>query len=349
MHDFPRLRPAAPAAFLSLSAAATAVPVPPQTTASGYAFAFPSSGPRLEIEPAIGARFTSLKLGTAEFLFVDRAGLNWGATFWPSPQNTWGWPPSEALDRAPYTGGPAGNSLVLASAKDNSTQLSFAKRISAEDADTSFRLAFSVRNGSGAARMNTPWLVTRVLPGGLTFFAKGPGRGDLASQVKEVSGWLWFDYDAAVIPGGSPKYYGDGAGWMAHVDRNGILLLEVFPDIAASQAAPEEAEVEIYTDPAKKYMEIEHQGAYASIPPGDSAVWTTRWFLRKLPAGAEKKAGDPKLMALVSELLTRASTGLASTPAAPRPMGKRSRRSIRLFQAEAPGSRPIDARGRANP
>lgn len=337
--------------FLAAAAPLRAGPVIPQVSGSGYAFAFPSSGPRLEVEPSIGARLSSLKLGAIEFLFVDRAGINWGATFWPSPQSVWAWPPPEALDRSPYAGGPQGGILALAGAQDPATRLSFAKRFSAEDADTSFRLGFAMLNGSASPKPVAPWMVTRVLPGGLTFFAKGriAGHGDLAPQVKEASGWMWFDHGAAVLPAGSPKYYADGAGWMAHVDRNGLLLLETFRDIDPAEAAPDEAEIEIYADPAGKYMEIEHQGAYASIPPGDSAAWTTRWYLRRLPDGVERKAGDPRLMALVADLLRRASTGLAEPPANRRPQPKGFRPRVGIFQSERRNPRPVDAGGRAIP
>lgn len=344
-----------PAALLAcLHAAAAplrAAPVLPQVSGSGYVFAFPASGPRLEVEPNTGARLSSLKLDGREFLYLDKSQMNWGSTLWPSPQSAWNWPPPEALDRAPYAGGPQGAILALAGAGDPATGLSFAKRFSAEEADTSFRFAFAMRNGSALAKPVAPWMVTRVLPGGLTFFAKGreAGHGDLSPQVKEVSGWMWFDHAAAVLPSGSPKYFADGAGWMAHIDRDGLLLLETFPDIAPAEAAPGESEIEIYADPAGKYMEIEHQGAYASIPSGDSASWTTRWYLRKLPAGVARKAGDPGLMALVTELLKRASTGLAEPPGNRDPHRKRARRKVGAFHDGTPDKRTVDAAGRSLP
>lgn len=344
-----------PAAILAwlLAAAAPlrAAPVIPQVSGSAYVFAFPASGPRLEVEPDTGARITSLTLSGREFLYLDKSQINWGSTLWTSPQSAWNWPPPEALDRAPYAGGPQGGILALAGAEDPATGLSFAKRFSAEDADTSFRFAFALRNGSASAKTAAPWLVTRVLPGGLTFFAKGreAGHGDLSPQVKELSGWMWFDHAAAVLPAGSPKFFADGAGWMAHLDRDGLLLLETYPDITPAEAAPGEAEIEIYADPAGKYMEIEHQGAYAPIPPGDSAAWTTRWYLRKLPAAVERKAGDPRLMALVAELLQRASTGLVERPANRGPQRKRARRDVGSFHDGAPDTRPVDAAGRSLP
>lgn len=339
--------------LLALPCTLPAAPVPPQPTGSGYAFSFPNGGPRLEIAPAIGARLSSLKLGTVEFLYVDRSGPFWGSTWWPSPQKAWtSSNVSKALDSAAYTGGPIGPEgmvLLMAGPKDAATGLSFVKRISADDTDTAFTLAFTIRNGGTAARSVAPWQVTRVLPGGLTFFPKGPGGqfGNLASQVKEIGGWKWFEFDTAVLPSGmTPKYFADGSGgWMAHVDRTGLLLLETFPDLPSSQAAPEEAEIEIYVDSRRRYQEVEHQGAYASLPAGDSSAWTTRWQLRQLPPGIARKAGDPALVAYVEALLRGQGAALHESPRNSRVSspGRKSRVRLRLRPGE-PGT--VDAAGR---
>ena len=322
-------------------------PIAPQLSGSMYAFAFPAGGPRMEVDPAVGARISSLKLGTTEFLYLNRNILNWGSTFWPAPQSPWGWPPPHALDQGAYTGGPQGPVLVLASERDGATQLSFDKRFSADDADTSFAQTYIMRNRGTSARSVAPWQVTRVPSGGLTFFPKGTGtvRGDMASQLKEAGGWLWFELETATLPGGTPKAFADGSGgWMAHLDKNGILLLEVFPDITASQAAPQEAEIEIYAEPGKQYMELEHQGAYAPLAAGDSVAWTTRWFLRKAPDGVQKTMGNPSLVAWVNSLVHRTTAARKGNPG-----GSRAVRGA-LQPAgvyPSPDGRAVDAAGRA--
>lgn len=328
-----------------------AAPVPPQATPSGFAFAFPAGGPRLEISPAPGSRISSLKLGAVEFLFISSSWPHWGSTFWPSPQKAWpSTTVSESIDRATYTGGPQGSVLLMAGPEDPATGLSFVKRISADDADTVITVTLGIRNGGTAARSVAPWQITRALPGGLTFFPKGPGgqSGTLASQVKEIGGWSWFEFNAAVLPSGSPKFIADGSGgWMAHVDPNGVLLLETFPDLPASQAAPGEGEIEIYADPQRRYEEIEHQGAYGSIAAGDSTAWTTRWHLRRLPSGIARTAGDPALMAFVEALVRNHGTALRAPPrnsqvSAPR-QGSRVRLLLRTGDpgnADAAGRRP---------
>jgi hypothetical protein len=345
------MRTVALLACLLPPSAAVSGPVLPQLSGSVYVFAFPAGGPRLEVDPAVGGRVSSLKLGTSEFLYVNKNQNNWGSTFWPSPQN--GWPTysnPKVLDRNAYTGGPQGSRLTLSSGKDAETQLTFVKRFSADDLDTSITVTLVMRNNGPGTKSWAPWQITRVQPGGLSFFPKGPGgiKGNLASQAKEVNGWIWFDLAAATLPGGMPKFFADGGGWVAHVDKTGLLLLETFPDIAAAQAAPEEAEIEIYADPGKLYMEVEHQGAYAPIPAGDSTAWTTRWYLRQLPAGIPRTAGNPALMAYVSSLANR-TTAVRSARDRHTRVTRVPIRARPGIDFPVPGSKPVEASGRRRP
>ena len=320
----------------------------PQRNGSVYVFSFPDDGPVMEVDPTVGARISSLKLGNSEFLYIDKSIPHWGSTFWPAPQNAWsrGSNP-ETLDREPYTGGPEGPVLTLTSDKHDETQLVFVKHFSADDADTSITVTLVMRNGGSEPISWAPWQITRAPPGGLTFFPKGPGEsfGNMASEMQEMNGWMWFDMDNANLPGGFPKYFADGEGWMAHAHGNGLLLFETFPDISTDQAAPEEAEIEIYADFNKRYVEMEHQGSYTSIPAGDSIAWTTRWYLRQLPADIPRTPGDSALMAYVLSLANPTTpvrpprarhTGVTQDPIPLRP----------AVLYPVPGSRPVDASGR---
>lgn len=334
---------------LAAAASAPAAPVPPLLTGSTYVFTFPDNGPRMVVDQAPGGRIVSLKLGTPEFLYLSQANNNllWGSIFWTAPQSDWNWPPPAAHNLNAYTGGPMGNVLVLASGQDNASRTSLVKNFSGESADTSITLTYYIKNGGTAARSVAPWVSTRVLPGGLTIWGKGPGpmRGNNATLVKEQGGWVWFDHAAGSgMTGNIAKVFADGTGWLAHVNAGGQLLLMVFPDIAQSQAAPQEAEIEIYTEPSQALMEIEHQGAYASIAAGDSLSYTIRWYLRQLPAGAQKAVGNAGLTAYVQALLNRSSTALARSKGN-RP-GTRMTPVARSFHALDKQSRPVDAQGR---
>jgi hypothetical protein len=68
------------------------------------------------------------------------------------------------------------------------------------------------------------------------------------------------------------------------------MFIKKFEDIKAKDAAPAEAEIQIYANPGKTFVEIEEQGAYSTIAPGEELSWTVRWYLvpNDLPAEPSK-------------------------------------------------------------
>ena len=81
------------------------------------------------------------------------------------------------------------------------------------------------------------------------------------------------------------KGLADGSGWIAHLTGEGLMYLLAYPDIQPSEAAPGEAEIELFTGQGSGYVEMETQGALTSVAPGGTLVWTVRWKLRQLPFG----------------------------------------------------------------
>jgi len=82
------------------------------------------------------------------------------------------------------------------------------------------------------------------------------------------------------------------------------LLVKSFGDTLPSQAAPGEAEIELYANAGHTYVEVENQGATVNLAPGDSTTWTVRWMLRKLNvASTPAQAGSAPLVDLVRGLV----------------------------------------------
>ncbi len=97
-------------------------------------------------------------------------------------------------------------------------------------------------------------------------------------------GCTWFRYPASVSA--SLRIIADGKeGWLAHVTTDGTVLIKKFPDIPLANQAPGEGEISIYVDSGGKFIELETQGAYQAVANGQSLVWTTTWYVRKLPSG----------------------------------------------------------------
>ena len=254
----------------------------------------------LIIDPAIGGRITALKFEGNNFLTSNEIhSIFWGSTLWPSPQKIWGGPNLVELDRAIYTDTVFGNTLKMVSKPDPKSGFIFTKEFSVNKLGA-FELKYSITNGSDTDRQVAPWEVTRVQTGGLTFFPTGQGLrwGNIASLVKESMGISWFNYEPDKIPSTHNKFFSDGKeGWIAQVN-NGIIFIKYFKDEPNELAAPSEAEIEVYTNPDKTYVEVEVQGAYTTLKPRTSLTWTVFWYIKKLPK-MKVETGSQKLIDFV--------------------------------------------------
>lgn len=262
----------------------------------------------VEIDATTGGRVTALRLGGRNLLTgpeVDPG--NFGSTFWTSPQTGWGWPPVPEIDNAPYEAVALPDAIEMKSRPSAALGVSVDKRLSVDARRGALRFDFSIRNrGKDAVRM-APWQITRVPPGGLTFFPTGEGAfapSNLA--VREALGVTWYAYDAAAVTD-HQKLFADGReGWLAHVHGD-ALLVKLFAAVPRGRQAPGEAQIELYANPAHTYVEVEAQGAYDSIAPGEASTWRIDWLVRRLPAGLLVEAGSAALVEHVRTLVAAAA------------------------------------------
>lgn len=264
----------------------------------------------LEIDPSAGGRITSLMLDGKNFLTDSSVNnFNYGSTFWLSPQSDWNWPPSSEIDNKPYSANIKKGQLIMTSIKDEKTGIIVTKAFRADSKTGSFVLKYTITNHSGNPQKVAPWEVTRVHTNGLAFFPIGTEniRGGLASLIIKKDEMAWFPYNAEKLPlKGDRQIYTDGSGgWLSQVN-NGVLLIQQFSDISAEKTAPNEGEIELYASPVrtgKSYVEIEHQGEYKQLAPGESSTWEIRWFLRKLPDNVKGMVGSSSLVSFVEKLI----------------------------------------------
>lgn len=260
----------------------------------------------MTIDPQTGGRITSLKLDGKDFLTGRGANADyWGSTFWPSPQKAWNGRLSPELDNLPYEATVEGNVLKMMSRVDPLTGYVFTKEFSGHADNASFKIRYTITNQSEQARQVAPWEVTRVHPHGLAFFPKGSDErwGGMAALAEDIGGITWFAYEEEKIPDRNTKFFSDGSeGWIAQVNED-VIFVKKFPDISAKEAAPSEAEVEIYANPEKTYVEIEQQGAYQELQPGGSLTWEVTWFLKRLPDEITAELGNESLVAYTRNLI----------------------------------------------
>ncbi|GLU52154.1 DUF4380 domain-containing protein [Dyadobacter frigoris] len=258
----------------------------------------------MEIDPLLGGRITSLKIDGKDFLTDSTINdFNWGSTFWLSPQSAWNWPPSAEIDNKPYNISVRGNVIRMVSQKDPKTGLRVIKEISGNKKNSSFILKFIITNQSDKNQKVAPWEVTRVKSGGLSFFpiGKDKARGGLLSSTSIKNGIFYYQYQKEKLPvKGDRQIYADGSeGWLAQINDN-VILIKKFPDIPLELTAPKEGEVELFASEVTAanpgYVEIEHQGPYLELKPGESSSWETTWFLRKLPFKLKPEIGNAGLI-----------------------------------------------------
>ena len=297
---------------------------PVSTTTDGTTFTMTLGDLKMVIDGAHGARITEFSLFGKNALVTMDENINYGATFWPSPQSTWCaagvdcWPPPTAIDSGLYNGQIDPTSMSITFASDvvqtlptpAGAALTALKVFTPNPSSGAIEITYLLANSStqGNTLTFSPWQVSRVEPKGLTFFAPGGGPLTYAPNsastfmVNEAAGALW--YTSAVVSHDS-KALADGTGWIGHVtpDRQ-LYLLSTYSDVAADRFAPGEAEVELFTN--SSYVEVEMQGAYIQLLAGGSDVinWTVRWKLRPLPAGMQVAEGNAELVSLATQMLS---------------------------------------------
>jgi len=258
---------------------------------------------RLEVDAAHGGRVTALRLGERNLLSgAEVDAINYGSTFWTSPQSAWGWPPDVPIDSAPYVGAFDGEAIVLRGPASASLGVSVEKRIEIDRERRAFALSYRVVSHADMPMSVAPWEVTRVLPNGLTFFAAGAGTyapSDL--PARDIDGVTWVHHDAAVIAGHQKLYADAGEGWIAHVDAD-ALFVKTFALVPRAAHAPGEAQVEIYASSLHRYVEVEQQGACETLAPGGALAWRVEWRVRRLPVALACVAGSAALVRLARDV-----------------------------------------------
>mmetsp|Transcript_39710 Transcript_39710/g.125006 ORF Transcript_39710/g.125006 Transcript_39710/m.125006 type:complete len:380 (+) Transcript_39710:28-1167(+) len=234
-----------------------------------------------------------------------------GSQFWPSPQSAWGWPPPAAIDPVPskhfemaYSAqvDEARSSVTLTSPKATSLGIQIRKSFSLRPAIGAVALRYEIFNAGKEPKSFAPWEITRVPPGGLSFFMTGgePSSGSFRSlHLAKAAGATWFQQDPSA-GGGGKLYASTAGGWLAQASGE-LILVKCFRKVPAEATAPGEGQIELYD--GGDYLEMEVQGAYMSIPPGGTLTWQMLWYLRRFPAGRLERE---KLVAFAEGLCSKA-------------------------------------------
>lgn len=240
----------------------------------------------MTIDASRGGKIVSYKYQDQEVLSQSRFPNSFGSTFWTSPQSDWNWPPVREYDSMAYEADPESDSLVITGQKSERFEMRIRKSFTADEKTGAITITYTIINESGQIRQVAPWEITRVPNGGMVFFqAKETVPANrmkgLPFTFEKGAAWFVMDEDRA-----NRKINADGKGWLAFCD-NGLMFVKKFQDLDPSQPAPAEAEIQIYANPGKTYVEIEEQGAYTKLEPGDELSWSVTWYLFPFETEAE--------------------------------------------------------------
>lgn len=243
-----------------------------------------------------GGRIISYKYGEKEILTQNSEHENFGSTLWTAPQSDWGWPPFEVLDNQEYKVEKVGDILKMTSMPDSKSGFQFEKTWRAAE-NNSIRIEYLIKNISGKAKQVGPWEVTRVPCGGLVFFPDG-GKGKVpASNLKpdlQKDGIKWVAIDKKPIEDHQKLFSTAKEGWLAYY-LNGLLFIKQFPDIQPENYSPQQGEVEIYINKEKSYTELENQGAYRLLQPGETIQYIVNWYLVPISETVKIEVGSQEL------------------------------------------------------
>jgi len=242
------------------------------------------------IDANAGGKIMSYQKNGKEMIHQSRVPNQFGSTFWTSPQKEWNWPPVPEIDSRPYTADQElyakskGKVLTMTSGVSERYPYQITKQFKPEKKGI-IKVTYSVKNMDTKERSIAPWEITRVPGDGVIFF-DAPVEGITPAGLipfKPQYGIAWYQYDTARQ---NRKINADGKGWLAYVN-DGLMLVKMFPDLDASQPAPDEAEIQVYVNSGKTYIELESQGAYTTLQPGESVSWTVRWAIAETTAQEE--------------------------------------------------------------
>ena len=243
----------------------------------------------MTINPERGGKILSLKYKDKEVISQSRFPESFGSTFWTSPQKEWNWPPVQEFDKQAYTVEEHDGRLVMTSQVSSKLKYRVRKEFTTDKKNNAIIVTYSIINESGETRKVAPWEITRVPNDGGIIFFDAPISGITPTGLlpfKEAFGASWYQTDEA---NQNRKINADGKGWLAYYNK-GLLLVKTFDDLKESEPAPGEAEIQVYMNRGKTFIELESQGAYITLQPNETLSWTVGWYLLPVEGEAEPSA-----------------------------------------------------------
>lgn len=244
-----------------------------------------------EVAPELGGRMISLRWKGQELLTQQATdSLAYGCSLWPSPM-TWRWPPSPVLDREPFQAQLLGDTLSLIGPTAEDFGWRMRKSIRVWPAAGRIVCHYQIENTTDTTRQVAAWEVPRF-PKGSEIFAR-IDTGSLPPKflknipwTLDASGYLHIDVPQAYEGKGQKVSYDGIEPWIG-LQYKGVGLIRQSTPLTPDQFAPKSGELEVYVDDDTDYIEVEIQGGYQALKPGESASLTVAWRVMDAPGAPE--------------------------------------------------------------
>lgn len=267
-----------PVVSLAVAACVSACSAGPEIKSLGNELYSISSGElSMTVDAGKGAKILSFKYGDKEIISQLQMFNAFGSTFWTSPQAEWNWPPVAEYDRLPYEVELGSDYMEMKGQVSERFGYSISKKFSADPKHDALVVTYTITNHTDSLRKVAPWEITRVPGDGLIFF-EAPSSGIFPAGLmhfEDAYGCSWYAFDESDQ---NRKVNVNGKGWLAYAN-DGLVLVKEFDDLADGECAPAEAEIQVYVNQGKTFIELESQGAYTELAPGGSLSYTVRWHL----------------------------------------------------------------------
>ena len=229
------------------------------------------------VDAAQGGKILSFTYQGKEIMSRMTLMNSYGSTFWTSPQSEWNWPPVREYDSMPYSVEEQGTTLKLKGQVSERYKSRICKEFYPDPVDNAIVVTYTIINESDQERQVAPWEITRVPNAGVVFFQAQPEDIKPADLLPfhSMNGIALYAADTTAR---NRKINANGKGWYVFANE-GLMMMKRFQDLNEGEEAPKEAEIQVYVNAGKTFMELECQGPYTSLKPGESLHWSVRWYL----------------------------------------------------------------------
>ena len=229
------------------------------------------------VDAAHGGKILSFTYQGTEIISQMTRMNSFGSTFWTSPQAEWNWPPVPEYDNLPYSVEEQGTTLKLKGQVSERFKYRICKEFYPDPVDNAIVVTYTIINESDQERQVAPWEITRVPNDGVVFF-QAPIEAITPADLLPFHAMNGIALYAADSSERNRKINANGKGWYVFANE-GLMLMKRFQDLEEGEEAPREAEIQVYVNEGKTFMELECQGPYTTLKPGESLHWSVRWYL----------------------------------------------------------------------